>query len=230
MKKIKIYSEVVYIIAQLGLTFAVAVLAAADFGVSVVAAPAYIISARFDCFTFGEWSYIVQGALFVAFCVAVKRIRPIYLVSFLTCVIYGYALDMWRAIIPLLNPEVTIPGSMDTWVRVVMFIVGELLTAFTVMLFLRSYIYPQVCDLFVKGVAQKYKVNQVKFKRIYDAICLVVSVALSLVLLGSFVGVGWGTVVIALATGPLIGVFGKWYDKHVETVPLFPKLEKLFEI
>ena len=230
MKKIKIYSEVVYIIAQLGLTFAVAVLAAADFGVSVVAAPAYIISARFNCFTFGEWSYIVQGVLFVAFCIAVKRIRPIYLVSFLTCVIYGYALDMWRAIIPLLNPEVTIPGSMDTWVRIVMFIIGELLTAFTVMLFLRSYIYPQVCDLFVKGVAQKYNFNQVKFKRVYDAVCLVVSVALSLVLLGSFVGVGWGTVVIALATGPLIGVFGKWYDKHVETVALFPKLEKMFEI
>ena len=56
------------------------------------------------------------------------------------------------------------------------------------------------------------------------------SVVLSLVLLGSFVGVGWGTVVIALATGTLIGVFGKWYDKHIETVALFPKLEKLFEI
>ena len=230
MKKIKIYSEVVYIIAQFGLTLAVAILAAADFGVSMIVAPAYILNLKFPLFSFGEWGYIVQGVLFIAFCISVKKIKPIYFVSFITCVIYGYILDMWRIVIPVLNPEITPPGEIDLWVRIVMFIVGELLTSFMVMLFFKSYIYPQVCDFVVKGIVERYNLNQVTFKRIYDISSLVLSIVLALALFGGFVGIGWGTVVIALVTGPLMGVFAKWYDKHVETVALFPKLEKMFEI
>ena len=230
MKKIKIYSEVVYLIAQFGLTFAVAVLAAADFGVSMVVAPAYILNLKFSFFSFGTWGYVVQGVLFIAFCIAIKKIKPIYFMSFVTCVIYGYILDMWRAVIPILNPDITPPGEFDMWLRIVMFIVGEFLTSFMVMLFFKSYIYPQVCDFVVKGIVEKYNLNQVKFKRIYDISTLLVAIILALALFGGFVGIGWGTVVIALVTSPLIGVFGKWYDKHVETVALFPKLEKLFEI
>ncbi len=229
MKKIKIYGEVVYIIAMFGLTLAVAMLAAADFGMSMIGAPAYIISVKVDFFSFGEWTYLVQALLFVAFCIAMKRVKPIYFVSFITCVIYGYILDMWCYVIPLLNSDITAPGSMDLWLRIVMFIMGQLLTSFTVMLFLKSYIYPQVCDFFVKGLVEKYKLNQVRFKFIYDMSYLVVSIVLSLAFFGEFVGIGWGTVVIAAVTSPLIGVFAKWYDKHIETVPLFPKFEKLFE-
>ena len=97
------------------------------------------------------------------------------------------------------------------------------------MLFFKSYIYPQVCDFVVKGVVERYNLNQVTFKRIYDISSLVLSIVLALALFGGFVGIGWGTVVIALVTGLLMGVFAKWYDKHVETVALFPKLEKMFE-
>ncbi len=229
MKKFKIYDEVIYIIALFGLTFAVAILAAADFGMSMIGAPAYIISVKFDIFSFGEWTYLVQALLFIAFCIAMKKVKPIYFVSFVTCVIYGYILDMWCYVIPLLNPDVTAPGSMDLWLRIVMFIVGQLLTSFTVMLFLKSYIYPQVCDFFVKGLVARYKLNQVRFKLIYDMSYLVVSIVLTLVFFGKFVGIGWGTVVIAIVTSPLIGVFARWYDKHVETVPLFPKFAKMFE-
>lgn len=229
MKKIKIYSEFIYVVALFGLTFAVAVLAAADFGLSMIGAPAYIISEKIEFFSFGEWTYLVQALLFIVFCIAMKRVKLVYFVSFITCVIYGYILDMWRVIIPLLNPDVTAPGSMDMWLRIVMFIVGQLLTSFTVMLFLKSYIYPQVCDFIVKGLVEKYNLNQVKFKCIYDMSHLAVSVVLSLAFFGSFVGIGWGTVIIAFVTSPLIGVFAKWYESHVETVALFPKFEKMFE-
>lgn len=228
MKKIKIYSELVYIIALFGLPLAVSILAAADFGVSMIVAPAYIISLKFPVFTFGQWDYILQGLLFVAFCIAMKKFKIIYFVSFITCVIYGTILDMWRAVVPALNPEITPAGSMALWVRIVFFIVGELLTSFMVMLFLKSYIYPQVCDLFVKGIAQRYNLNQVKIKRIYDISYLMLSFALALILFKGFVGIKWGTVVIALATGVIMGCFGKIYDKFFETVPLFPRFEKLF--
>ena len=119
-------------------------LAAADFGVSMIVAPAYILSLKFTFFTFGQWDYIMQGVLFIVFCLAMKKFKFTYFVSFITCVIYGTILDMWRAVIPVLNPNITAPGSMGLMVRIVMFIAGELLTAFTVMLFFNTYIYPQV--------------------------------------------------------------------------------------
>lgn len=229
LKKIKIYSEFVYILAQLGLTLAVAIMAAADFGISMIVAPAYIVSQKFTIFTFGQWDYIIQGILFIVFCICMKKFKFTYFVSFITCVIYGTILDMWRSVIPALNPTVTPPGSMDLWVRILMFIVGELLTAFTVMLFFKTYIYPQVCDLFVKGVVAKYGFDQTKCKRIFDLCCLALSLILTLVLFKDFVGIKWGTVIITLINGVLIGFFANIYDKYFETVPLFPKFAEKFK-
>ncbi len=230
LKKIKFYSESAYVIALIGLTFAVALLAAADFGVSTIVAPAYIVSLKFSIFTFGEWNYIIQGFLFIAFCIAIKKFRLTYLISFITCVIYGYILDFWRWVVPVLNPRVAEPGSMDLWIRLVMFVLGELLTAFSVMLFFKSYIYPQVCDLFVKGIATKYSLNQTKFKRIFDLACLTTALVLAFIFFKKFVGIGWGTVVIAVVNSFLIGFFSRLYDKYIETVVLIPKFEKIFKL
>lgn len=229
MKKIKIHSEIIYVIALLLLPLSVAMMAAADYGISMIVAPAYILSLKFSIFTFGQWNYILQGLLFVAFCIAVKRFKPIYLVSFLTCVIYGTILDMWRTVVPALNPEITPAGSMDTWVRLAMFIGGLFITSFSVTLFFRSYIYPQVCDFFIKGLMERYNLNQTKSKWIYDMSYLTVSIVLSLTLLGEFKGVDWGTIVVALIASPIIAVFSKLYDRFFETVPLFKGFKNLFE-
>lgn len=204
-------------------------LAAADFGVSMIVAPAYILSLKFTFFTFGQWDYIMQGVLFIVFCLAMKKFKFTYFVSFITCVIYGTILDMWRAVIPALNPNITAPGSMGLMARMVMFIAGELLTAFTVMLFFKTYIYPQVCDLFVKGITQKYSFDQTKCKRIFDMCCLLLSLALTLILFRGFVGIKWGTVIITLINGVLIGLCSKLYDNFFETVPLFPRFAQKFK-
>ena len=216
--------------AQFGLTLAVAMMAAADFGVSMIVAPAYILSRKFTFLTFGQWDYLTQGVLFIIFCLAVKKFKFTYFVSFLTCVIYGTILDMWRAAIPLLNPEITVPGSMAMPTRIVLFALGEMLTAITVMLFFKTYIYPQVCDLFVKGIAQKYGFNQTNCKRLLDLCYLISALALTLILFKGFVGIKWGTVVITLINGSLIGFFSKLYDKYFETVEVFPKLAEKFEL
>ena len=229
MKKIKIYSELVFVIAQLGLTLAVAMMAAANFGVSMIVAPAYIVSQKFTFFTFGQWDYIIQGVLFIIFCLCMKKIKFAYFVSFITCVIYGSILDMWRAVIPMFNPSITPPGSMNIIIRITLFVLGELLTAFTVMLFFKTYIYPQVCDLFVKGISQKFNIDQTKFKRCFDFGCLLVSVVLTLIFFKKFVGIWWGTLIVTIVNGTIIGFFSKIYDKYFETVELFPRFAKMFK-
>ena len=230
MKKIKVYSEVAYILALVLLPFAVALMAAADYGVSMIVAPAYILSLKFSIFTFGQWNYILQGVLFIAFCITIKRFKPIYLVSFITCVIYGVILDAWRVVVPILNPNITPVGSMNTAIRLVMFAGGLIITAFSVMLFFKSYIYPQVCDFFVKGLAERYNLNKIKVKRAYDGVCLLISIALTCTLFGGFVGIKWGTIVIAILTSVIIDLFNKIYDKFFITVVMITKFEKLFNL
>lgn len=110
--RIRLYEEPVYLAALVMLSLAVAMTAAADFGVSMIVAPAYILSLKFPFLTFGRAEYIIQALLFAVFCILMRRVKPVYLFSFVTCVIYGFVLDAWRSVVPAFNPAVTAPGSL----------------------------------------------------------------------------------------------------------------------
>lgn len=59
-KKIRLSDEVVYILGALLLSLATAMLSAADFGLSVIVSPAYLVSLRVPFLTFGQAEYVVQ--------------------------------------------------------------------------------------------------------------------------------------------------------------------------
>lgn len=230
MKKITFYSELVYISALVLLSFAVSMISATDFGLSMIVSPAYILSLKFPVLTFGQAEYVVQGILFVLFCILLKKIRAVYFVSFGTGFVYGLMLDAWRLIIPHFNPEITAPGSLPLAIRIVYFILGMLLTSLSIAMCFRTYLYPQIYDFFVKGVSEKYSIDSGKFKTAYDFVFLIVSVVMSLLLFGKFVGVGIGTPVMAICNGFIITFFGKIMDKIFVYKPLFKKFSTYFEI
>ena len=230
MKKFEVKSEFAYIISIVVLAFSVAIMSAVDFGVSMIVAPAYILSLKFDFLTFGQCEYIVQALLFIVFCILVKKIKPQFFFSFITCIIYGAVLDFFRAVIPILNPSIYPPGSFNIILRVVFFIVAELLTAFAVALCFKTYLYPQVNDFIVKGLSTRFNLDRNKFKRIYDFMCLSISVLLSLILFKNIKGIGIGTVVLTLINGVLIGFFDKILSKLFEFKPMFKNFAKGFDV
>lgn len=229
MKKIKICGEAVYAAAMLCISFGVAMTSAADLGVSMIVASAYIISERVSFLTFGQAEYIVQGLLFIVFCILMKRVKPTYFCAFVTSLLYGALLDMWRAVIPHFNPSVCPPGSLPLPLRVAYLGAGMVITAFAVALFFKTYICPQVYDYFVKAVSARYGLSRTKFKRIFDACCLAAACVLSFIFFRGFVGIGIGTVVMTLLNGTLIGVFDRLLDRTVEVKPFFPRLAAKFE-
>ena len=230
MHKIKIYSEAVYVFAILVLSFSVAMITAAEFGVSMIVAPAYILSEKVSFLTFGQSEYVIQSLLFIVFCIIMGKVKAVYFSSFATCIFYGAVLDLWRLVVPIFNPSVTEPGSMAMWIRIVFFVLGTLLTAFSVALFYKTYLYPQVYDFFVKGVSRRFGKDTTKFKIAFDASSLVLSIVMTLVLFGKFVGIGWGTLVMTALNGVLIGFFGKLFDKYFEFEPYFKKFASHFEL
>ena len=59
---------------------------------------------------------------------------------------------------------------------------------------------------------------------------LILSLALSLLFFGAIRGIGWGTLVLTLLNGPIIGFFDRMIAAHVDTPALFPKLEERFRL
>ena len=228
MKKLVFHQEIVYILATIILSFAVAIIAASDLGLSMVVAPAYVLSLYFDFLTFGQAEYVVQGVLFIAFCILMRKIRLSYFFAFLSCFIYGLALDLWR-LIPILNPDITAPGSMALGLRILFFASGIILTSLSVAMYFKAYFPPQVNDYFVKGISAKYNIKQSLFKTCYDMANLILAIVLSLCFFGEIRGVGWGTVFITLINGFLIGMFSKLLDRIFDFRPLIPKAQAYFE-
>lgn len=230
MKRIPIYSELAYIVAILLLSFAVSLLTAADFGVSMVVAPSYIISQKLTFLTMGQCEYMLQGILFCFTCLLLGKLKPIYFMSFVTGLIYATVLDFWRRVIPFVNPNVVVPGSQSMFTRIVLFVLGIMLTAAAVALFFHTYLYPHVYDFFVKAVSSRFGVSRNRFKILFDCCCLLISCMLTLLLLGRFVGVGPGTLIMTACNGLLIGVFGRIYDRIFQFTPIFSGFAALFAL
>ena len=228
-KKIKISSELVFLLATVILSFSVAMIATTDFGVSMIVAPAYILSQKFTFLTFGQSEYIIQAILFIVFCIAMKKVKLIYFCSFLSGIIYGAILDLWR-LIPIFNQNITTSDDLNLAVKIVFFTVGMLLSSLSIAMYFKTYIYPQVYDFFVKGVSEKYNINRVKFKTCFDASFLLIATALTLLFFKSFVGINFGTIIMTVLNGTIIGFFSSFLDKHFEFVPTFKSLAKYFEL
>ncbi len=236
MKKIKRSSELLWLFGIVFVALGVAICSKADLGVSMIAAPAFIVSEAllpiWSGFSVGVVEYILQGVLLIIMCLIVRRFNWRYLLAFAVAVIYGYTLNFF---IWLLG-GVTFDAI---WLRWVMLIVGDIITAFGVACFFRTYMPLQVYELFVAEVASRFKLKLTKMKLAFDLSLLVISIVLALTLFGdvttfdwttigyaSFHSIGLGTLVTTAINSPIIGFMGKVIDKIFEPTPMFPKMEK----
>lgn len=226
-KKITIYSEFCYIIAIIMIAFAIAMAATTGLGLSVLNAPAYILSVKMNLsFTLTE--YIVQGILFIIFCFVMKKFKLIYLGSFITGLLYGGVLLIVQ-LIPHFDSDVTPPGSLPLYMNVIYFGLSLLLMSLAVALFLKSYFYPQIYDFFIKGVQIKYHINQGVFKTLYDLCFLIIGIVMSVVFFKTLNGfIGIATLVMALFSGFLINLFTTILDSCFIFKPKFVSLSRLF--
>ena len=229
MKKIKISSERVYVLATLATSLATSMLASADFGMSMIVAPSYVISMKIPFLTFGQTNYIIQGILFLLLLLMIKKIKIMYFFSFLSGFIFGTATDIWRELIPFLNPVVHPPGQYSMGIRILLFITGFMLNAFGVTLYFKTYFYPQIYEFFVKKISVKYNIRLTVLKYFFDISCLLIAIASSLLLFHRLTGVGIGTIVIACLNGGLIELYDRVISKNTEIRPRWKEFAEKFE-
>lgn len=228
--KKKIYSEIIYIIAIIFMSLGIALISLSELGLSMVVAPAYIISEKIDGLTFGQAEYMVQGMVFCVFCIIKRKIKPVYFFSFFTGIVYGTLIDIWRNIWGKYMTLIVQNRNFVLGWRSIYFVIGVLSLAFSVSLFYRIYLYSPVYEFFVKGVSKEFGIDVIKFKRAFDASGLIIACILSAVLFQKLIGVGIGTFIMAYFNGIIIDYIGRLVDKNVTIEPYWKNAAKKFEL
>lgn len=227
MNKRVFSTELAYALGIIILALGTALMTLADFGLSMVVAPAYLlhlkVSETLPFFTFGMAEYMLQAVLLVLMALLLRRFKISYLFSFCTAVLYGLTLD---GVIWLTAPMATQSMAL----RVVYFVVGLVLCSVAISLFFHTYIAPEAYELFVKEVSEKYSVDIHRFKTGYDCVSCLISVILSFAFYGlwQFRGVGIGTVITSAVNGKVIALCTHTLEKHFEFRDVFP-LRRYFE-
>ena len=240
MRKIKKTSELLWLMGIVLVALGVAICSKADLGVSMIAAPAFILSEKLltvsSIFTVGVTEYLIQGVILLVLCIVIRRFDWRFLLTFTVAVIYGYTIDLFMLIFENVVFE-------EIWLRWVMLIVGDLIIGVGVACYFRTYMPLQVYELFVSEITKRFNFKINKTKRIFDYSLLVISITLSIVLFfdflefdwsaigyRSFHSIGLGTVVTTALNAVLIMLGGKLLDRFFEPTPLLPKLYDLIKI
>lgn len=227
--KLTVYTELAFVGANVIMGLGVAMMAAADLGMSMTGAPAYLLSLRFPRFSFGTCELFIQLILILLTFAVMGRIRLRLFLSLLSGSVYALFLDLWRAVIPALNPAVTPAGAFSLPVRLLLFLLGVGLVMLSVAVFFRSYIYPQSYDLFVRELCRKYGFPKSKAKTGFDCSFLILGIVLSLVFFSRIQAIGVGTVVLSLCGGSILGLCDRLLTRTTQFKPLFPKAVSFFE-
>ncbi len=209
------YTEAAYAAGLIALALGTALMERADFGMSMVVAPAYLIYLKTsECltwFTFGMAEYCFQAFLIIVLATVLHRFRRRYLFSFITAFIYGNVLDVMMKAVNLIPGDSILP-------RIACYTSGLLICAIGVSLLFNTYIPPEAYELFVKEISSEYGFDISKTKTVYDCSSCFIAVLMSFIFFGlwHFEGVKWGTVLCALVNGWLIGKCSGWLGMHFD--------------
>lgn len=227
MKKRIFYTELAYVLGLIIMAFGAAFTEKADFGMSMVVAPAYIlhlkVSTILPWFSFGVAEYVLQGFLVALTAVVMRKFKLSYLFSFVTALIYGTMLDLAMMLIA------DVPDEMFA-IRIVWFVLGSVFCSIAVSLFFHTYLSPEAYELIVKEFSQKFNIKITRVKTGYDCISVVIGVAMSFAFFGFgvFEGVKLGTIICALVNGLLIGRITRILERIFVFENKF-KLERYFK-
>ena len=221
------YTEMAYIIGIVTLAFGTALMERADFGMSMVVAPAYLIylkiSDYLNWFSFGMAEYCFQAFLIIVLVIILRGFKRKYLFSFITAFIYGNVLDVMMRAVTLVSANGIIP-------RVAFYVIGLVVCAVGVSLLFHTYISPEAYELFVKETSSRFCFDINKTKTIYDCCSCIIAVIMSFLFMGflHFEGVKAGTILCAAINGWVIGQCSRLFEKYFDFKDAFD-FRKYFE-
>lgn len=217
LKKLKC-GELAFVLGTVLSALGIALQTKADIGISMVAAPAYILSLKIPVLSFGISECLVQCGLFILCCFITKKFAWRILWSFLVAIPYAGVLDCIMNIVS----NIQLVSFVD---RLFLFLIGTAVLAAGIAFYFRTNLPAQIYEMFVKVLSEYKNWNINKVKIIYDWISCIIAILMSLLFFKALRGIGFGTIICTLLNGPLIALCGKFLDKHMDFSPLIKGLQ-----
>jgi uncharacterized membrane protein YczE len=224
MKKPSLYTEFAFFLGLSLLAFGTALTSYGGLGMSMVVAPAYILhlfmSQFLPWFSFGIAEYILQTFVLLILVLILRKVKLSFFLSFGATLLYGLVLDGSMKLTALLPAYIPLQFAA--------YLTGAIISCSALALLFYSYFPPEAYELFSKELAAKLHKPVHKIVNYYNWGSLLLSLLLSLALLGEIKGIGIGTVACAFLYGFVIQFFQTIYGKLFRIEDKFP-LRKYFE-
>ncbi len=201
-----------YVAGLILMSFGTALYAKSAMGTAVASSLAYVISRKFVFFSFGVWTYMVQGLTMLSMIAIVRRVKVDYLLSFLTSVAAGYMIDFFIFCLRAL-PEGALP------LRIVYYLTGYLILTCGVGVLMLTKLPIAPFDMFLREVSHYKGMSIINVKLRFDVVVLSIGLLLSFLLYGSLEGIGVGTFFAAISNGPTIQWMRKRWLRILDSIP-----------
>jgi len=194
-----------YILLVISLFFSalgVAVTKHGELGVSPISSTANVLSSRYTALSLGTWLIIWNCILILGQILILRtEFKIIQLLQIPLSFIFGYFTDFGMWCVSFFPAEHYIT-------RLILVLCGIIIMGFGISLSVISNVIMNSGEAFVKAVADKTGKNFGNIKIGFDVICVIISIALSLLLFhGEIIGTREGTIISALLTGVFVKLF-----------------------
>lgn len=205
-----------YILFIISLFFAavgVAFTKHAELGVSPISSVANVMSCKFSSMSLGTWLIIWNCFLIVGQIVILrKKFQLIQLLQIPLSFLFGWFTDFGMWMVSSI-PVNTYP------VRLTMVVIGVVILAFGISLAVIANVIMNSGEAFVKAISDTLNKEFGNVKIVFDVLCVVIALALSLVFFDfTIVGTREGTVISALLTGVVVKFFYSKMQKKLNAV------------
>ncbi len=215
----KISEEAAYLLGNICCALGITLQVKANLGLSMVAAPAYLLSVKIDGLSMGMAEWLIQGLLYLVCCIWAGQFLKKRLWSFAAAIPYGWLLDLVMYLC-----RGIMPGGLLS--RFVFFFAGCASLSAGIALMIRSYLPCQAYEMFVQVAAELTGRPFNRIKLIYDWCSLLTALIMSWAFFGRLTGIGIGTLLCTVINAPLIMFWGRMYERLFDMHPLWPGVKR----
>lgn len=182
-----------------------------ELGVSPISSVANVLSDRFTALSLGSWLIIWNIVLLLGQVILLRRkFQLIQLLQIPLSFLFGWFTDFGMWLVKLIPAE-SYP------VRLLMVLIGIVILGFGISLSVIADVILNSGEAFVKALSDTLHLQFGNVKIVFDILCVVIAVILSLIFFDmKIVGTREGTVISALLTGVTVKFYTKWLKSPVE--------------
>lgn len=204
---------VLFIISLFFAALGVAFTKRGELGVSPISSVANVMSCKFDSLSLGTWLIIWNCILIIGqIALLGKRFQPIQFLQVPVSFLFGWFTDLGMWMVSVIPADIYL-------VRLIMVIVGIFILGFGIALSVIANVIMNSGEAFVKVVSDKLHKEFGNTKIVFDVLCVVLALVLSLLFFNfTIVGTREGTIISALLTGAVVKFFSKKLHQPLNTV------------